>query len=75
MEVVKVHATNYATRCVHGAVREDVLVAQGLDVAMHVEIHVRVVVQIVVEIHVVKIVQIKQHTSIITRKTVQQQTQ
>lgn len=41
---------------------------------MRVESHVRAVVLIVVEIHVVRIVQIKQHTSIITRKTVQLQT-
>ena len=41
---------------------------------MRVENHVRAVVLIVVEIHVVRIVQIKQHTSIITRKTVQLQT-
>lgn len=53
----------------------DVLVVQWLGVAMHVENHVRAAVLIVVEIHVVRIVQAKLHTSIITRKTVQLQIQ
>ena len=46
----------------------DVLVVQWLGVAMHVENHVRAAVLIVVEIHVVRIVQVKLHTSIITSK-------
>lgn len=75
MVVVKEHATKDVIRCVEQPVMEDVLVVQWQCVAMHVENHVQAAVLIVVEIHVVRIVQIKLHTNIITRKTVQLQTQ
>ena len=65
----------HAIRHVGQPVMGDVLVVQRLGVAMHVENHVRAAVLIVVEIHVVRIVQVKLHMSIITRKTVQLQIQ
>lgn len=75
MVFVKEHAPKDAIRRVGPPVMEDVLVVQCQGVAMHVENHVRAAVLIVVEIHVVRIVQIKLHTNIVTRKTVQLQTQ
>lgn len=75
MVFVKEHAPKDAIRRVGPTVMEDVLVVQWQGVAMHVENHVRAAVLIVVEIHVVRIVQIKLHTNIVTRKTAQLQTQ